>query len=169
MLKYILITCTPYITEYGSRGFRLENGGAALGRIRWVAIILRFIALFWPKTFLCITITRKVRGMARMMMISAKIKVLYDDKHSKRLDGSSVILFSGENGSHQQTICWLYRLGRYSASMKVHFSHALVKYRCCGMKSDRSATLGESKSIQYLKSWPIYLGDSNGEITIFFN
>ena len=34
-----------------------------------------------------------------MMIIRATIKELYDDKHAKRENGSSVVLFSSEYGS----------------------------------------------------------------------
>ena len=54
---------------------------------------------FWSKTFLCMTIIWLVDGVPSKVIIRATIKELYDDKHAKRENGSSAMLFYGEHGS----------------------------------------------------------------------
>ena len=54
---------------------------------------------FRPKTFLCLMIIWLVKGVPSMVIIRATIKELFKDKHAKRENGSSVVLFSGEYGS----------------------------------------------------------------------
>ena len=67
----------------------LGNEGSLRGLLRY----------FRPKTFLCMAIIWLVRGVPSMVIIRAPIKELFDDKHVKRENGSSVVLFSGEYGS----------------------------------------------------------------------
>ena len=54
---------------------------------------------FRSQTFLCASIIWLAKGVPSMVIIRATIKELHDDKHAKRENGSSVVLFSGEYGS----------------------------------------------------------------------
>ena len=54
---------------------------------------------FRSQIFLCMTIMWLAKDVPSMVIMRATIKELYDDKHGKRENGSSVVLFSGEYGS----------------------------------------------------------------------
>ena len=54
---------------------------------------------FRSQTVLCMTIIWLAKGVPSMVIIRATIKEWYDDKHAKRENGSSVVLFSGDYGS----------------------------------------------------------------------
>ena len=54
---------------------------------------------FRSQASLCMTIIWLANGVPSMVIIRATIKELYDDKHAKRENGSSVVLISGEYGS----------------------------------------------------------------------